>query len=108
MPHTTPLTATNAVAQAFKEAAHIATIAAMAEQAEHQADLLMEAGNGTTELHRAMRYGAMALQAKAENLRSQAECLQRIYALTTSANQARAALDADIEAAAQAAGVVSA
>jgi hypothetical protein len=98
MPNTTRPTAANAVVQAGKEAAHIAAIAAMAERVDHQADLLMEAGNGTTELHRAMRYGAMALQAKAENLRSQAECLQRTYALTTPANQARAALDADIEA----------
>lgn len=97
MPHTTP-TAT-AVAKACKEAAHIAAVAVMAEQAEHQANLLMEAGNGTTELHRAMRYGAMALQAKAENLRHQVECLQRIYAMTTPANQDRAALDADIDAA---------
>lgn len=107
MPHTRPTQAATAVAQASKEAAHIAAVAVMAEQAEHQANLLMEAGNGTTELHRAMRYGAMALQAKAENLRGQVECLQRTYALTKPANQARAALDSDIDAAAKAACVVA-
>jgi hypothetical protein len=102
MPTTTP----PAVAAANKEADHITALTALAEKAEAQADLLMENGGGTTPLAQAMRYGAMALQAKAENLRHQVECLRRLYAQTTAAGQARAALDADITAAAQAAGVV--
>jgi hypothetical protein len=101
MPHTTPQ-----APKPGKEAESIDALIALADQAAAQAEMLMEAGNGSTELHKAMRYGAMALQAKAEGMRSQVRCLHNIYKVTRPA--AQSSLSADLAAIAQAAGVDSA